>query len=59
AQIKIDEKNYDLEKADTACAPCFSQIDLINTSSEPCFIFIADEAPIQKKLGLYSVRNRI
>lgn len=59
AHIKIDEKNYDLEKADTACAPCFSQIDLINTSSEPCFIFIADEAPIQKKLGLYSVRNRI
>ena len=57
-QINIDDKQYDLEKADTACAPCFANIDLINSSGQDCFIFIADEAPIQKKLGLYSVRDR-
>lgn len=58
AQISIDGIVSQLNKADTACSPCFAHIDLINTSNEPCFVFIADEAPIQKKLGLYSVRPR-
>ncbi len=57
-QLNINEQAFSLEKADTACAPCFSTIDLINSSAEVCFIFIADEAPIQKKLGVYSVRER-
>ncbi|WP_373359015.1 cupin domain-containing protein [Acinetobacter lactucae] len=57
-QVKIDQKDFNLNKADTACAPCFSHIDLINTSDQPCYLFIADEAPLQRKLGLYSVRER-
>ena len=57
-ELQIGNDTFSLEKADTACAPCFAQVDLINRSSEPCFIFIADEAPIQKKLDLYSVRER-
>lgn len=58
ATISIDGKNAQLDKADTACAPCFAHIDLINNSDQPCFLFIADETPIQKKLGLYSTRPR-
>lgn len=57
-EIIIEGKVSHLEKADTACAPCFAHIDFINNSNEACFIFIADEAPIQKKLGLYSTRPR-
>lgn len=56
--IKVDESLFDLEKADTCCAPCFAHIDLVNASNEACFIFMADEEPVQKKLGLYSVRER-
>lgn len=56
--ITIDGKASHLDPADTACAPCFAHIDLINNSNNACFLFIADEAPIQKKLGLYSTRPR-
>ena len=56
--ITIDGKASHLDTADTACAPCFAHIDLINNSDQACFLFIADEAPIQKKLGLYSTRPR-
>ncbi|WDZ51104.1 cupin domain-containing protein [Acinetobacter vivianii] len=57
-KINIDQQHFSLTKADTACAPCFAVIDLINTSEQPCYVFIADEAPLQRKLGLYSVRER-
>ena len=56
--ITIDGQSSALDTADTACAPCFAHIDLINHADEACFLFIADEAPIQKKLGLYSTRPR-
>ncbi|MFW2057610.1 cupin domain-containing protein [Acinetobacter haemolyticus] len=56
--IEIDQQDFHLTKADTACAPCFATIDLINTYGQPCYVFIADEAPLQRKLGLYSVRER-
>ncbi len=56
--IQIDQQDFHLSKADTACAPCFAVIDLINTSEQPCYVFIADEAPLQRKLGLYSIRER-
>lgn len=56
--LQINAKTFDLDKADTACAPCFAHIDLINNTDQETFIFIADESPLQKKLGLYSVRPR-
>ena len=58
-QIDINEYSHELSRSDTACAPCLAQIDLINNGDEPCYIFVADEAPLQKKLGLYSTRARI
>lgn len=57
-QLKINTENFNLDRADTACAPCFANIDLINDTDQDAFIFIADESPLQKKLGLYSVRSR-
>ncbi len=57
--IDINANTYELSRSDTACAPCFAQIDLINNGDEPAYIFVADEAPLQKKLGLYSTRARI
>ncbi len=58
-QIDINAESHQLDRSDTACAPCFAQIDLINNTEEPCYVFVADEAPLQKKLGLYSTRERI
>lgn len=57
--IDINANTYELSRSDTACAPCFAQIDLTNHGDEPAYIFVADEAPLQKKLGLYSTRARI
>lgn len=56
-KLKIDQELFDLDKADTACAPCFSKINFFNNGPADAFVFIADEAPIQKKLGLYSTRD--
>ena len=56
-QIGIDTTRFDLAESDTCCAPCFAEVVFSNTGSEPAFVFIADEAPVQKKLGLYSERS--
>lgn len=56
--ITVNSDHFDLVRSDTACAPCFAQIDLINRSEQPAYVFVADEAPLQKKLGLYSTRPR-
>ena len=56
-QIGIDTTRLDLAESDTCCAPCFAEVVFSNTGSEPAFVFIADEAPVQKKLGLYSERS--
>lgn len=43
--------------ADTSCAPGYEPIELNNASStEPAFVFMADEAPLHRKLGVYEVR---
>lgn len=58
ATAEIDGKTFTLAEADTCCAPGFSQVTLKNSSTDtPTFIFIADEAPLHKKLGLYEVRH--
>lgn len=47
-----------LEQADTCCAPGYCAIDLTNPSSaEDTVLFIADESPLHRKLGLYEVRG--
>ena len=47
-----------LAEADTACVPGFSAATLANTSdTAPAFFFLADEAPLHRKLGLFERRS--
>lgn len=58
AKIDIHDSTFRLGEADTCSAPGYARIKLRNLSADkPCFLFIADEAPLQSKLGLYEVRG--
>jgi gentisate 1,2-dioxygenase len=58
AEAQIGEQGFALAEADTCCAPCFTAVTLRNRSNKaPAFIFIADETPLHKKLGVYEQRN--
>ena len=57
ALVQIDGQRFNMKEADTCCAPGYTPITLANTSStQPAFLFIADETPLHKKLGVYEVR---
>jgi gentisate 1,2-dioxygenase len=57
AQVSLPERSLTLAEADTCCIPGYTPLTLINTSATlPAFLFIADDAPLQKKLGVYEVR---
>lgn len=55
---KIGSNSFAMGRADTSCAPSFAEVELTNQRDTPSFVFVADEAPFQKKLGLYSERER-
>ena len=58
AAVQVEEQCFTLVEADTCCAPGYTAVTLSNTSaSAPAFLFIADEAPLHRKLGLYEVRG--
>jgi gentisate 1,2-dioxygenase len=58
ATVSVEGHAFKLLEADTCCIPGYTPCTLTNASAtEPAFIFIADDAPLQKKLGLYEVRN--
>jgi len=47
-----------LEPADTCCAPGYCAIELSNPSAnQDAVLFLADESPLHRKLGLYEVRS--
>ncbi|HKW82897.1 MAG TPA: cupin, partial [Burkholderiaceae bacterium] len=49
---------FRLAQADTCCAPGFAAITLRNLAAErPAYLFIADEAPLHRKLGVYEQRG--
>ncbi|MCS6810917.1 MAG: cupin domain-containing protein [Tepidimonas sp.] len=51
------EATYTLDEADTCVIPGYTPATLSNRSpGEPAFLFIADESPLHRKLGLYEVR---
>ena len=51
-------QTFDLAPADTCCMPGYSPTTLTNGSAtEPAFLFLADEAPLHRKLGVYEVRT--
>ncbi len=54
---RIGETPFSLAEADTCCAPGYTPVSLANRSADtPAFVFVADEAPLHKKLGLHEVR---
>lgn len=58
SQLQVDEQRFVLEPADTCCAPGYTGVSLRNLSdSEPAFLFLADESPLHRKLGIYEVRD--
>jgi gentisate 1,2-dioxygenase len=49
---------FELDEADTCVVPGYTPVTLSNCSArEPAFLFIADESPLHRKLGLYEVRS--
>jgi gentisate 1,2-dioxygenase len=47
-----------LSGADTACVPGYEQATLSNLHpDQPTFVFVADESPLHRKLGVYEVRG--
>jgi gentisate 1,2-dioxygenase len=56
AGVTTAEHALQLQEADTCCVPGYTATLLRNHSSAtPAFVFMADDAPLQKKLGLYEV----
>ena len=54
ALVQIGDKRFAMAEADTCCAPGYTPITLSNSSkTQPAFLFIADETPLHKKLGVY------
>ena len=57
AVVQVEDQRFALAEADTCCAPGYTQVSLVNPSaSAPAFIFIADESPLHRKLGVFETR---
>ncbi|NMY65588.1 cupin domain-containing protein [Pseudomonas sp. WS 5018] len=58
AEVSLNEQRFTLAEADTCCVPGYVPVALENRCAEqPAFVFIADDAPLQKKLGVYEARH--
>jgi gentisate 1,2-dioxygenase len=56
--VAVTEHRFSLAEADTCCTPGYEAVTLTNRSAtEPAFLFIADESPLHRKLGVYEVRG--
>ena len=57
-QASIVDKTFTLAEADTCCAPGYEAVTLKNLRADtPAFVFIADESPLHRKLGVYENRG--
>ena len=57
SEVVVEEQRFVLDAADTCCAPGYMKVGLHNRSGDqPAFLFLADETPLHKKLGVYEVR---
>lgn len=58
AEVRVAAQSFVLAEADTCIAPGFSEVVLHNRASDrSAFLFLADEAPLQRKLGVYESRS--
>jgi len=55
--VAVCGKHFGLAEADTCCTPGYEPVTLTNRSpDQAAFVFIADESPLHRKLGVYEVR---
>jgi gentisate 1,2-dioxygenase len=58
ASVRVEDQHFELAAADTCCAPGYTAVTLVNASaSAAAFLFIADETPLHKKLGVFEIRD--
>jgi len=56
--VAVGEQHFMLDEADTCCAPGYTAATLRNRSAAaPAFVFIADETPLHRKLGVFESRG--
>jgi gentisate 1,2-dioxygenase len=56
--VAIGDEAFRLNEADTCCAPGYTAVSLRNASADtPAFLFLGDEAPLHRKLGVYENRG--
>lgn len=57
-EVKGGGQQFALVEADTCCMPGYTEVFLRNASTDQAaFIFIADESPLHRKLGVYVDRG--
>jgi gentisate 1,2-dioxygenase len=56
--IQVETTNYPLQQADTCCAPGYTPVTLKNTLNQPTFLFMTDETPLHRKLGVFENRTK-
>jgi gentisate 1,2-dioxygenase len=58
AAVQVADQRFTLAEADTCCAPGYTAVDLANRSTDQsAFLFIADETPLHRKLGVFENRG--
>ncbi len=57
-EIQIESNNYSLLQADTCCAPGYTPVTLKNSLNQPTFLFMTDETPLHRKLGVFENRTK-
>ena len=58
ASVATDAQSFSLEEADTCCIPGYTAVTLKNLQKDqPSFVFMADESPLHRKLGVYEDRG--
>jgi gentisate 1,2-dioxygenase len=56
--VQVETTAFTMVEADTCCAPGYTAVTLTNRSSSAhSFLFVADEAPLHRKLGVYENRG--
>lgn len=57
-QADMVNSSFALAEADTCCAPGYEAVTLKNLQADqPSFLFLADESPLHRKLGVYENRG--
>jgi gentisate 1,2-dioxygenase len=56
--VSVADQSFSLADADTCCAPGYTAVRLRNRSATaPAFLFVADETPLHRKLGVFESRG--